>query len=341
MLYGRFYTVWEFNKIKGVILIKKVNYIIFIIVGLLLISGVACTTQDDALTGKTTPRLDQGTRLAEESTLELKPSLEEEDTLEEQILAEEKESEKEEIEIEEDESVEVLNPIDSTLQLDSTDSNKNTYDEFFTNSVFVGDSVMEGLAQYVRGQRNNGESTLSNAQFLSSIMGIKVSDMMGDTFDENRKYVYKGQGQALDMILQQMGVERVFIMLGMNDLADGFSIDKTIERYQKMISILKETNPDLDIVIMTITPKTATKWLPNYVANKNFGSPLLNEFADRLKTMCEEDGIKVVDVNAAVRGPDGHLPEEYSRDNYVHINNECSAIVVKTMREFARKQLEG
>ena len=102
-----------------------------------------------------------------------------------------------------------------------------------------------------------------------------------------------------------------------------------------MIDLIKNTNPDLDIVEQIPTPKTASKWLPDYTTNRNFGSPLLNELADMLKAMCEENGIKVVDVNAAVRGPDGHLPDEYSRDKFVHINNECSAVILDFLREFA------
>ena len=172
-------------------------------------------------------------------------------------------------------------------------------------------------------------------------MGIKVADVVGDSTSDNRRYyTYRGKEQPLETILKEMGVERVFIMLGMNDLGVGFSVDETIERYRKMIPLIKETNPDLDVVVMTTTPKTATKWLPDYIPNKNLGSPLLNEFADKLRVMCEEEGINVVDVNAAVRDPDGHLPNEYSRDNFVHINYKCSAVVLDTLRHFAKIQLE-
>lgn len=226
----------------------------------------------------------------------------------------------------------------------SPDSNiiaEDPCDKYFSNSVFVGDSVMEGFAQFIRAQRNKGVSVLSNAQFITSVMGVKVADMAGETSGENRRYyTYRGKEQPLETILKEMGVERAFIMLGMNDIGVGYSPDETIERYRKMISLIKETNPDLDLVVMTTTPKTAAKWLPNYIPNKNFGSPLLNELADKLKVMCQEEGIKVVDLNSAVRGPDGHLPNEYSRDNFVHINDKCSVIVLDVLRQFAKTQME-
>jgi lysophospholipase L1-like esterase len=233
-----------------------------------------------------------------------------------------------------------------SLQIEETSTpsvsdDKVNYDQYFTNSVFVGDSVMEGFAQYVRGQRNSGVDMLSNAQFLTSLMGISVYDVVNATTDAKCYFTYRGKEQPLETILQEMGVNRVFIMLGMNDIANGFSTVDTTNNYRNMIDLIKNTNPNLDIVVLTPTPKTASKWLPDYTANRNFGSPLLNELADMIKTMCQENGIKVIDVNAAVRGPDGHLPDEYSRDNFVHINNECSAIILDFIMEFAKIQLEG
>lgn len=275
-----------------------------------------------------------------------------EDTTTRQILEEEPEKEiqsEQELELElelESELAPELEPKPESkseeinIPLDPFVTTNDLYDEFFANSIFVGDSVMEGFAQYIRLQRNNGVTVLSNAKFLTSTMGIKVSDITGDNKSNKRSYVYKGEEQALEIIIKNMGVKRVFIMLGMNDLAVGLSTDVTIERYRKMILIIKEANPELDVVVLTTTPKTATKWLPNYISNKEFGSPLLNEFADKLKTMCEEDGIKVIDINSAVRGENGHLPDKYSRDNYVHINNECSALVLDTIRNFAKSELE-
>jgi hypothetical protein len=94
------------------------------------------------------------------------------------------------------------------------------------------------------------------------------------------------------------------------------------------------------LIVFTTTPKTATKWLPAYCANKNFGSPLLNELADGIKAVCAEEGYKCFDINAAIRDENGNLPGDYSRDDYVHINNKCSAVVLAALREFAKTHTE-
>ena len=84
----------------------------------------------------------------------------------------------------------------------SVSDDKVNYDQYFTNSVFVGDSVMEGFAQYVRGQRNSGVDMLSNAQFLTSLMGISVYDVVNATTDAKCYFTYRGKEQPLETILQ-------------------------------------------------------------------------------------------------------------------------------------------
>lgn len=211
-------------------------------------------------------------------------------------------------------------------------------DSYFTNSVFVGDSVIEGLAQYVRAQRNSGVSMLSDAKFLTTTYGIKIADIVGDTADVS--YSYQGAEKPLETILREMGVTRAFIMLGMNDMASALAVDETIDRYRRMLALLVDTNPEVDIIVFTVTPKTATKWLPSYCANKNFGSPLLNELAEEIKAVCVEEGYKCFDINAVVRDANGNLPDDYSRDDYVHINNKCSEVVLTALREFAKAHTE-
>jgi lysophospholipase L1-like esterase len=213
---------------------------------------------------------------------------------------------------------------------------KEAYDGYFANSVFVGDSIMEGFAQYVRAERNGGVSMLADAKFLTTTYGIRVADIVGDETDAS--YAYQGQEKPLENILQEMGVGRVFIMLGMNDIAHGFTVEETLARYRRMLALFSATNPDVDIVAFTTTPKTASQWLPSYVPNQNFASPLLNELAEGIKAVCAEEGYKCFDINAVIRDASGNLPSEYSRDDYVHINNKCSAVILAALREFAQTQ---
>ena len=211
-------------------------------------------------------------------------------------------------------------------------------DEYFENNLFVGDSILEGLAQYVRAKRQEGTALLSDAKFLTSIMGIRVADLVGDTAEYERiRYQYRGAVRELSEIVTLAEPKRLFLLIGMNDLAGGASVDDTVARYERLLTQLKQQFPTLQIAVMTPTPKTASAWLPDYCTNPDFGSPLLREFADRLMALCETMEVPCVDLFSALADETGNLPDNFSRDNYVHINDLGSAVAADTLNRFAQE----
>ena len=211
-------------------------------------------------------------------------------------------------------------------------------DVYFENNLFVGDSILEGLAQYVRAKRQEGTALLSDAKFLTSIMGIRVADLVGDTAEYERiRYQYRGAVRELSEIVTLAEPKRLFLLIGMNDLAGGASVDDTVARYERLLTQLKQQFPTLQIAVMTPTPKTSSSWLPNYCTNPDFGSPLLREFADRLMALCETMEVPCIDIFAALADETGNLPDNFSRDNYVHINDLGSAVVADALNRFAQE----
>ena len=88
---------------------------------------------------------------------------------------------------------------------------------YFEDSVFIGDSIMEGIRQYVAKNRAK-EPTLGDAVFLTSTMGVSVADLVkGET--DGPFYRYNGQNQPLTEILPQLECRRIFLQLGLNDMA--------------------------------------------------------------------------------------------------------------------------
>lgn len=209
-------------------------------------------------------------------------------------------------------------------------------DDYFNNSVFVGDSVMECLAQYVRLSRNSG-SMLGNAFFLTSIIGIRIADCVGDMGNETIYYSYKGMEISFDQCIAGMNVNKIFIMLGMNDLSFNYSIEETIERYNRLLDKIYNIIPDIDITILSVTPRTASNWLPWYCRNQNFGNPLIDEFNLYLVKMCNDRGVKYIDLNSPLKNGGASLPADYCSDGYLHLSKTGSAVVVKVLREFAER----
>ena len=208
-------------------------------------------------------------------------------------------------------------------------------DEYFNNSVFVGDSITEGLAQYVRGKRSS-EPTLGDAKFLSTVNGIKLADCAGDMGADTVYYFYMGSEKPFDQCISEMGVSKVFIMLGMNDLELGHSIADTISRYERTILKVYDAVPGAEVVVMLLTPKIASDWLPWYCINPDFGNGMIDEFNEETKQMCYRMGLKYIDLNSALKGGNNALPDSLCGDGFVHLNPSGLRIVVDTLRAFAQ-----
>ena len=208
-------------------------------------------------------------------------------------------------------------------------------EEVFNNSVFIGDSIMEGIRQYVVRQRKT-EPTLGDARFIATTIGISLADLVGDK-QNCLYYSYRGKEQPLADILAELGtIDRIFLMLGMNDLAAGDAdTDTAVTRYLRLVENLSEQFPKAEIVILTNTPKVASAWLPNYIANRELDNALISDFVQKLVAMCDQNGILYVDTHAALCDANGNLPDDYCRDGYIHLSDAGSRVVVEALYRFA------
>jgi|GEM_PF-2311619 len=213
-----------------------------------------------------------------------------------------------------------------------------TPNDYFNNSVFVGDSIIAGIAQYVISERGTA-NVLGDAKFLSEINGIRVADCAGDMGANTIYFGYRGEERTIEYCVTEMGVSKVFIMLGMNDLTGGFSIVQTIERYCRVIDKINAAAPNVEVIILLNTPKVAGAWLPWYCTNENFNNTLIDEYIADLISMCTARGMKYVDLNSHLKNDQNALPNEWCRDDFVHLNDSSSAVIVKLLQEFAKQNM--
>lgn len=222
-------------------------------------------------------------------------------------------------------------PISSAVSPDQLEA-------YFEDTVFIGDSIMEGVRRYVA-QNRAKEPTLGNAQFLTSTIGVSVAKLL-DNENGGPFYRYNGQSQFLLQILPQMDCKRIFLQLGLNDMAEANPVvEDSIEKYSQLIDLLQSTVPDAEIIVITNPPKVASEWLPNYTPNRSFGNALISEFVDALIQMCNDRGIPYVDIHTALQDTNGVLPEKYCSDGFVHLSEAGSKAVVKELYRFAAERI--
>ena len=148
---------------------------------------------------------------------------------------------------------------------------ETAYQELFQNSVFLGDSIIEGLSYH-------------------------------DILDESNVVAGAGKTTELSLVggdvdkLAELKPQHVFIMLGSDDILLPPQITDnpkqySLKFYAKLIASIKEKLPKTSITVLPVTPVTAEaiKLEPRY---KN-----INDYNQGLKELTEKENIGFVDLS--------------------------------------------
>ena len=132
------------------------------------------------------------------------------------------------------------------------------------------------------------------------------------------------------------GAKKIYLMLGINDIAL-YGLDASIENYKLLMDRILEVVPDAQFYIQSATPicEGAEK---GGLTNEN-----LEKYNQMLKGMCEERGLRFVDVASVMRDENGFLPREYCSDPDgmgIHLMDEACKLWLGYLVEDA-KQMKG
>lgn len=123
--------------------------------------------------------------------------------------------------------------------------------------------------------------------------------------------------------------KRVFIMIGINDLARGIPQDVIINNYKRMAACIRAGSPETKIYFQSLLP-----------VNESFGKlknhyrradeiPIINDF---LRKWTQEEGIGYVDLFNAMADENGRLKASYTWDG-VHLSLEGYRTWVSVLRK--------
>lgn len=176
---------------------------------------------------------------------------------------------------------------------------------FFDDAVFVGDSISLKLMRYVMAQRKERADFLGEAQFLTS-GSLGSANALWEVSSESVHPSYRGTKMLLEDAIAKMGARKVYIMLGMNDVAL-YGIQSSVENMGKLLRRIQEKSPGVTIYVQSATPRIAR------VTNKPTNRQIF-DYNLALARFCEENGYPFVDVAYAFRDQAGNLPDEYCSD---------------------------
>jgi len=181
--------------------------------------------------------------------------------------------------------------------------------------VFVGDSVTQGLQNFVTWQRETVPDFLGNAQFLTSAdFNIGMAEMRVSTNSVHP--MVAGVKLPVEEALAKLGAKIVFLMPGQADIRN-YPVDKFIDNLKLMIYQIRKANPDIRVYLLNVPPGVAERY------TKPANSLLFRYNLAMFKLSVQFD-IPFLDVAYALRDDLGNLPDNLcmDADTYgIHLND--------------------
>ncbi len=177
---------------------------------------------------------------------------------------------------------------------------------YLDDAVFIGDSVSLKLKNYVTAQRKVNSGFFGKAQFLAA-GSMGSANALKPLSESSIHPLYNGKKALLEDSVAAMGVKKVYIMLGTNDIAL-YGIEGSVANMTKLLANIKAKSPDVSIFVQSSTPIVKAKQM------KTLNNPNLQAYDTALSKMCKEKGYYFVDVASAMRDKEGNLPLEYCSD---------------------------
>ena len=131
-------------------------------------------------------------------------------------------------------------------------------------------------------------------------------------------------GDTTDGVLQRLGSitdgrpAKLFLMIGINDFAQGISGDSIARNIEQIICRIKAESPETEVYVQSILPISDEITLfPGHKAHLSQVAPTNAE----IRAICERQGVTYVDLYSSFVTPDGKLDLKYSNDG-LHLLGE-------------------
>jgi lysophospholipase L1-like esterase len=139
-------------------------------------------------------------------------------------------------------------------------------------------------------------------------------------------------GDDTDGILERLNEvtesnpSKIFIMIGVNDLAESKTVTYIVENYKKIIAQIRQSSFTSKVYIQSILPTDDSI----HYTQKNTDIIKIN---DQLKLIAEENGATYIDLFSIFKSDNNQLNPEYSRDG-LHINGKGYMLWKSTIEKY-------
>ena len=140
----------------------------------------------------------------------------------------------------------------------------------------------------------------------------------------------------IDVCILDLEPRRLFINIGTNDLSDpAISIEDMIANYDKILTIVQDKLPDIDIYMMAYYPinyDAATEEMkPCLLIRTNDKIAQANE---AVRTLAKAHHAHYIDINAPLKDEQGNLKAEYTIEG-MHIKEQGYRAIFDSFIKYA------
>lgn len=175
---------------------------------------------------------------------------------------------------------------------------------YFDDAVFVGDSISLKLSYY-----EASADKLGGAQFLTS-GSLGSGNALWDVSDKSVHPSYQGSKMRLEDSVPLTGAKKLYIMLGMNDIAV-YGVDGAVSNMKTLIGKILEKVPDMKVYIQSMTPTTDTS---NITSSGGINRTSIQRYNEALAAACQSNGWHFVNVAEVMYDSNGYLIRSYCSD---------------------------
>lgn len=166
-------------------------------------------------------------------------------------------------------------------------------DDFFTDSVFIGNSLIDGL--YLYGGVSTCDYLSGTGMSINNVRTQKISDKRG------------GQCTVMEALNAKQYL-RIYILLGINEI--GSDAAAFAKDYASLADDIRALQPSADIYVMSLTPVSAYK----SSHSPYFTKTRVLEFNSELHQICADKGLWYLDDFTPLADKDGFLPSDVTED---------------------------
>jgi len=217
-------------------------------------------------------------------------------------------------------STDATDAIGQTNATDATETVPDPSDapleDIFTDSAFIGDSVTLKLRNY----------SMATGATGSAVYLCQGSYGVAHAVEDTMLLNFRGDEMTPQDALAACGAKRVFILLGMNDIAL-YGIDKTIENWGKLLENIRAKCPDIVIYIQSGTPIHKDGEVGS-LTNEN-----MDAYNVRLEAFAAEHGCHYIDIASQFKNSSNALAGAYCSDAFVHFTDLACKMWVGKLQE--------